>query len=142
MRIAALLFLLSFPAWSQQPAPAPLVPPPAQAGDMLEHWRRATVALGQVYDIGGKKRFVTNGSAVIVAVSVNQACLLTAKHMFFNPSEGYIPTQISMRLPQEGPVAEEDLGVVVPLTINGQNLWKTTHDESDLAVVQLPNLSK
>jgi hypothetical protein len=109
---------------------------------MLEHWRRATVALGQIYDIGGKKRFVTNGSAVIVAVSANQACLLTAKHMFFNPSEGYLPTQISMRLPQEGPATEEDLGVVIPLTVNGQALWKTTRDESDLAVVQLPNLSK
>jgi hypothetical protein len=140
MRLVAIFFTLSLVASAQQPAPVP--PAKTQSSDMLEHWRRATVALGQVYVIGGKKTFVTNGSAVIVAVSASQACLLTAKHMFFNPSEGYIPTQISMRLPQEGPVVEEDLGVVIPLIINGQALWKTSRDESDLAVVQLPDLSK
>lgn len=121
-----------------QPIPAP----PQKPADMLEHWRRATVALGQVYEVGGIRKFVTNGSAVIVALDAQNGCLLTAKHMFFNPSEGYLPTQIYMRLPQEGPATEEDLGVVIPLVVNGQALWKTTHEDSDLAVVQLPDLSK
>ncbi len=141
MRLAAIFFTLSMVASAQQPPPPATPPPPvpAQTSDMLEHWRRATVALGQVYDLGGKKTFVTNGSAVIVAVDAQHACLLTAKHMFFNPPE-YLPTQISMRLPQEGPRLEDDLGVVIPLMLNGQARWKTTSQESDLAVIPLPDL--
>jgi hypothetical protein len=62
--------------------------------------------------------------------------------MFFNPSEGYIPTQISMRLPKDSSVPDADFGVVIPLIVNGVAQWKTTQDSSDLAIVRLPDLSK
>jgi hypothetical protein len=141
MRFAVVLFALSLVSPAQQPVP-PAVPSPPQPVEMLAHWRRATVALGQVVTMGNKQTFVTNGSAVIVAVDANHACLLTAKHMFFNPNEGYLPTQISMRLPRDSAGGDEDMGVVIPLVINGKNLWKTTMENSDLAVVALPNLQK
>jgi S1-C subfamily serine protease len=144
MRIAALL-LLSSAALSQQPAsPVPPMPSPVVAPkpDILDHWRRATVALGQDLTIGGKRQFVTTGSAVIVAVDATHAWLLTAKHMFFNPNEGYVPTQVSMRLPKDSTLPDTDFGVVIPLIVNGVAQWKTTQESSDLAVVALPDLSK
>lgn len=143
MRYAVLFLLCSIAIAQQSHKPVPTAPSAqAQSSDMLEHWRRATVALGQVYEVAGKKTFVTNGSAVIVAVDATHACLLTAKHMFFDPTQGYFPTQISMRLPQEGSDTEDDLGVVITLVLNGQALWKTTNEKSDLAVVRLPDLRK
>jgi hypothetical protein len=141
MRMVAIsLFIWGVLIQAQQPPAAP--PGIDQGSDMLEHWRRATVALGQVADIGGKKKFATNGSAVIVALDNQHVCLLTAKHMFYYPPDGYFPTQISMRLPKDSPGEEDDLGVVIPLVVNGINVWKTTSQDSDLAVVALPDLSK
>ena len=58
--------------------------------------------------------------------------------MFFNPDNGWIPTQISMRLAKTQSNSETDLGVIIPLIVNGQNLWITTKTSSDLAVVALP----
>jgi hypothetical protein len=109
---------------------------------MLEHWRRATVSVGQVVEEGGIKRYVTIGSAVLVATDDYHACILTAKHVVFDPSHGYFPTLMYVRLPKDRPSAEVDLGVQVPLVQDGKNLWKSLPDDSDLAVVPLPDLSK
>jgi len=135
------ILLLSTVAFAQQATP-PVLPNQAPKIDILDHWRRATVAIGHLVDVGGKQSFITDGSGVIVALDGTHACLLTAKHMFFNPAEQYSPTQISMRLPKDSATSEIDLGVVVPLVMNGRVMWKTTVQESDLAVVQLPDLSK
>lgn len=126
---------------SQSPAP-PVPPAVAPAPDLLDHWRRATVSLGQVADIGGVKQFVTLGSGILVADQKGHGCLLTAKHMVLDPDTGAFPTQISMRLPKTEPSNQVDLGVVVPLVVNGINVWRTTRDPSDLAIIPLPDLSK
>lgn len=110
--------------------------------DLLDHWRRATVSVGQVVDDGGKQKYVTVGSAVIVAVDRNHACLLTAKHVVFDPGNGYLPTVMSIRLPKTEASPAVDFGVPVPLVVNGTNLWKSLSDGSDLAVVPLPSLDK
>jgi hypothetical protein len=139
--VLALIFPLASRAQSVPVLPPP-VSPTVLPQDMLDHWRRATVSLGQVIEDGGVKRFVTLGSGVIVAVDAYRGCLLTAKHMVFNPDEGYLPTQLYMRLPKSEPSSETDFGVVLPLIVNGRNVWNTTSTPSDLAVVPLPDLSK
>ena len=138
---------LSVPAQSVSPPPPPpanapaAAPVPNTAPDILDHWRRATVSLGQVVEIAGVKTFITLGSGVLVA-DPHHAALLTAKHMVLDPETGTYPTQISMRLPKTKPSTEIDLGVVVPLVVNGINRWKTTTDPSDLALIALPDLSR
>jgi hypothetical protein len=124
----------------QNPSPAP-VAPTAEAPDILDHWRRATVALGQVATIGGVQKFVTLGSGVLVADKTH-AALLTAKHMVLDSDIGFFPTQLSMRLPKTEPSAEVDFGVIVPLVVNGRNIWITSTAPSDLAIIPLPDLSK
>ena len=145
MKFPVCLLMASMLAFGQQGPVQPPASPPVPAtpqGDVLDHWKLATVALGQDVTIAGKRQFVTTGSAVIVSIDAQRACLLTAKHMFFNPNEGYIPTQISMRPPKDPNEPGEDFGVVIPLVVSGQTLWKTTAVESDLAVVALPDLRK
>lgn len=135
-----LLLLLSCVARGQQAAPAPPFVDPRP--DMLEHWRRATVSLGQVATINGVQQFVTWGSGVLVTDGKAHAGLLTAKHVVFNPDEGVRPTQISMRAPKTAPSSTEDLGVVIQLVINGRNTWVDSDEASDLVVLPLPDLSK
>lgn len=108
---------------------------------LLDHWIRATVALGQIVDDGGTRRYVTVGSAVIVATDAHHVCLLTAKHVVFNPQTGYIPSVIYLRLPMRGPDSNTDLGIKVLLTAQGRNIWQSLADGSDLAVLPIPDLS-
>ncbi len=108
--------------------------------EMLEHWRRATVSLGQLSP-HGQQQFVTLGSAVIVAVDEQHGCGLTAKHIVSDPSQGWKQTEIRMRLAPNAASPNPDLGVKVPLIIEGQEIWKSLSDMSDLTVIPLPDLS-
>ena len=82
-------------SFAQTPAP-PSKSPPASQPDQLEPYRRSTVAVGQIINDGNGTKFRTVGSAVIVARDQNHAVLITAKHVFFEPSIGYIPTQVNI----------------------------------------------
>jgi hypothetical protein len=113
--------------------------PPQQ--EMLEHWRRATISLGRLVSEGGQQRYATLGSAVFAAVDERHGCILTAKHMVFGPSDGWIPTEIRMRLPRNDASPDPDLGVNIPLIENNQPIWKSL-GESDLAVMPAPDLSR
>jgi hypothetical protein len=108
--------------------------------EVLEHWRRATVSLGQLGP-SGQQQYKTLGSAVIVAVDAQHGCILTAKHMVSDPSKGWAPTDIRMRLARNAASPTPDLGVRVPLRVNGKDIWDSLSDMSDLAVVPLPDLS-
>jgi hypothetical protein len=111
--------------------------------EMMEHWRRATVSLGRVVSVSGQpSRYDTLGSAVIAAVDEKHGCILTAKHLVSNPRSGWNPTEIRVRLPRNAGAQEGDLGVVAPLIVNGQPVWKSLSDGSDLAVFPAPDLSK
>lgn len=115
----------------------------AEVPDLLEHWRRATVSVGQVRDDGGTQRYATIGSAVIVAIDPSHACLLTAKHVVFNPDQNYVPTEMRIRIARdEGAVTSSDLGVRVALVVGEKNTWTSLPDGSDTAVVPLPDLSR
>jgi hypothetical protein len=114
----------------------------AESPDLLEHWRRATVSVGQLITDHEKTRYATVGSAVIVAFDQSHACLLTAKHVVFNPDEHYAPADMQIRIAQdEGVASSSDLGVKVALVVGGKNTWTSLPDGSDLAVVPLPDLS-
>ncbi|MHB1701584.1 MAG: trypsin-like serine peptidase [Acidobacteriaceae bacterium] len=117
------------------------VPANSKQPELLEHWRKATVSLGQVLDLAGIQHYVTIGSAVIVATDAHHACILTARHVVYNPENGYFPSVLYLRFPKETPGVDTDLGIAVPLTVNGRNIWQSPADGSDLAVIPLPDLS-
>jgi hypothetical protein len=104
---------------------------------MLDHWKRATIALGVVVQEGNSSKFVTVGSGVIVALDAHRAALLTTKHMVINPDTGRMTPFLWMRFPSvdgenEAPVA---LTLFDP---QSHNVWKTTSDGGDLALIPMP----
>ena len=141
--LAALLVCISVVLWAQAPN-APLPAPQQETGpdvDLLHHLRRSTVSLGmRVPDDHGGTKFITVGSGVIVVWDSQHGCLLTAKHIFFDPEKHFFPTILYLRLPQSEPRSVDDLGVNLPLVVNGRRLWHAS-DDADLAVIALPNLS-
>ncbi len=116
--------------------------PAPRSPDYLEHWRRSTVSVGQIVDSGNGPEYRTVGSAVIVATDAQHGVLITAKHVVYNPSQGYTPTSMRIRLPQDSANTSKDLGVEVILQKDGTTLWKSLPDGSDLAAVALPDLSR
>ncbi len=149
--LAALLILALGTVWAQ-PVQTPNTPPTSPAPgqpetgpdvDLLHHLRRSTVSLGMRVPIEGapgQMRFQSIGSGVIVTWDANHGCLLTAKHVFFDPSKNFFPTVLYLRIPQSEPRTADDLGVELLLMSNGRRLWKGS-DDADLAVIGLPNLS-
>lgn len=134
---------LSVPAMAQT---VPVVPTPEHKpgpnDDPMYHLRRSTVAVGRVTEVDGKKTFNTIGSAVIVSTDGKHACLLTAKHVFYQPAIGYSPDQLWIRVAKDQPFAANDFGVPIQLIGGGKALWRGADDGSDLAVAPLPDLSK
>ncbi len=123
------------------PAPQNAEHKPTANDEPMYHLRRATVAVGRVTEVNGKKTFTTIGSAVIVATDATHGCLLTAKHVFYQPAIGYVPDQLWIRVAKDQP-SQDDFGVPLPLVVNGKALWRAADDGSDLAVALLPDLSK
>ena len=56
------------------PAPQAAQHEPTPEDDPMYHLRRATVAVGRVREVNGKKTFNTIGSAVIVATAAKHGC--------------------------------------------------------------------
>ena len=108
---------------------------------MLEHWRRATVSLGRIETKDGKDAYGTLGSAVIAATDEHHGCLLTVKHMVSDPRKNWEPTEIRMRLARNASSHDPDIGVKVILVLNGENIWKSLPDGSDLAVIPFGAIS-
>lgn len=109
---------------------------------MLEVFRRATVSLGAIVTLNGKSQFQTKGSGIVIADSSDRACLLTARHMFYSPEDNWLPTQVNLRLPPESSQDSADNGTVLPLVMDGRNLWTAAEDGADLAVIPLPKIAK
>lgn len=139
------LLLISTAQTSQPQAQPPNNPTPNnETGpdvDALHSLRRATVSLGLRVTESGRVRFATVGSGVIITWDRYHGCLLTAKHVFFNPDQGYTPTMLYLRIPQNEPRADDDLGVPLVLVENGRTLWRGA-DDADLAVISLPDISR
>ena len=110
--------------------------------DALAVLRGATVGVGRPIIDGTKLVFAPIGSAVLVKASAKRLCIVTAKHVFFNPSQGYAPDKLLIRLPKDAISEDEDDGVEIELITNNKNNWKSLDDGSDLAIIDAPNLSK
>lgn len=139
MRKTAIAVLLSCAisiAWSQaQPAPSSPTPRPP-CPDPGQFWRDATVALGQVVQIGGQSKFVVSGTGVIVALDDKRGCILTARHMLVDPATGMVTRFLWMRISTVHGEEEEP----VPLSLFdplGHNIWVALPD-NDLAVIPIP----
>src|ERR1700735_1014520 len=103
------VFCVSGIGLAQNEPPAKPIPETGPDVDLLHHMRRATVSLGIRVTVEGKQRFGTVGSGVIVAWDDTHACLLTAKHVFYDPSKNFLPTSLYVRIAQNEPRSEEDL---------------------------------
>jgi hypothetical protein len=85
--LLAAFLLMSVNGYAQGTAPQPQPVP-----DALDHWRRATVSLGQIVDDGGTK-YTTIASGVIIALDEHHGCILTAKHAVYDTVHSYVPTE-------------------------------------------------
>ena len=135
--VVGIVFPLSAVLAQNQPAPTPQGQPAPV--DAMEHWRRSTVAVGEV--VNGS--FVTIGSAVLVSADNGATtCLLTARHVFFEPTKGWTPTSVRIRLPKIADSPDEDFGEVVTLNDGDKTYWTSPKDGADLAVIKSPDLSR
>jgi len=122
----------------------------APARGWLEGWRDATVAIGKrvsetVRGPDGKEikrdRFVTVGTGVVMGLTSDPAkvpWLVTARHMFFDLSRGWEPTELYLRFGwfADRPV-DEYLGVRLELVREGKRLWLSPGSGVDLACIAL-----
>jgi hypothetical protein len=122
----------------------------------VDAWREATVAIGRIAkaDVTGpngiiikKEVFIPVGTGLIAALPNDTSgipWLMTAKHVFYEPSENWDPDSIQLRFSWfDGKPVDEYLGVTVALKKSGQRLWIThPSEEVDLACIQLRLSSK
>lgn len=121
---------------SGKAAPEQQKPTEQKPVEMLDHWRRSTISLGLVVQENGSTKFVTLGSAVIVALDGHRACLLTAKHMVQDPQSGMPFPALWMRFPALD--GKDETPIPLALFDNQhRNTWVAS-DDSDLVVLPLP----
>jgi hypothetical protein len=117
----------------------------------IDPWRNATVAIGMLHHPKGKQKgrkasgkpiFVVTGTGIIFGLNddpTSTPWLVTAKHVFLDPSEEWEPETLQVRFPwfDERPVGEY-LGIRVELMKNGKKRWLSHPDEHvDLACLPL-----
>jgi hypothetical protein len=99
------------------------------------------MSLGELVEKKGRIEFHTLGSGiVIVSPDLKSACLLTARHMFVDPSKGYKPDHLSLRVPPPAGQGGGGLGVVLQLVRDGKQLWFSPPDDADLAAIPVPKM--
>jgi hypothetical protein len=139
--LLAFATLFSHAQSTQQPPPAVQKPE-----ELLDHWRRATIALGIMIedpnDSKAPKNFRTWGSGVIVAFDETgrRAGLLTAKHMVQDADTGQLVKELWMRFPSvEG---EEEAPIQLLLFDDqGRPVWRTSPASGDLALIPMPQVA-
>lgn len=117
----------------------------------IDSWREATVALGRIekvklLDPDGKEvekqLFVVVGTGVIFGLPGEKSgtpWLVTAKHVFVNPSEKWDPDALQLRFAWfEQRAIDEYLGIQLKLKEAGKPLWIADKDPNvDLAAIPL-----
>jgi hypothetical protein len=135
-----ILFVSSFPQVYSQEQKASTRRP------WLEYWMEATVSIGKVDTVinnGQKKKvFIPIGTGVMFGIPGDEqkrVCLVTARHVFDDPSKKWHPDIIYIRFywNQHLPI-DKYQGVRIPIRTSGKKIW-IEHDESsvDLAVIPL-----
>jgi hypothetical protein len=110
--------------------------------EMLEHWRRTTVSLGGYHIVNGKAEYYTIGSGIIIAVDEHHGCILTAKHIIYDAVTNQSKSEIRVRIPEYNGIPITELGLPIALIKEGVQTWKSLPDNSDIAVLPLPDLSR
>jgi V8-like Glu-specific endopeptidase len=108
-------------------------------GTWSDRPRRATLSIGlKRKDEFGKERFLTGGAAVLVTDAANRTFIVTALHVFDNPSEHWAPDSLQVRGWRDEPKGRyEDFGVTLQVRKEGQALF-TASKEFDLAIIPAP----
>lgn|GEM_PF-885953 len=134
--IFALCVILCRTFYGQTPA-TPVSPAhQTSTADPGAFWRDATVALGEVVQIGSQSKFIVSGTAVVVALDEHRGCLLTARHMLVDPTTGQLTRALWMRRT----TVHGEAMPPIPLTLFdnlGRTIWVTLPN-NDLAVIPLP----
>ena len=115
---------------------------PTSTMSWLDYKRMCTWSIGvvQTEEHTNRKFFAVIGTGVVIALNEHTAYLVTAKHVFDDPSKNWHPNELRLRFAwQEDKSFFEELGV--PLTVRdakGNPLWKSLDDGSDIAAIQPP----
>ncbi|MGA2534511.1 MAG: trypsin-like peptidase domain-containing protein [Terracidiphilus sp.] len=101
--------------------------------------------MGIVQTVGNAQRFNVVGAGVLVSPDSRHVILVTAKHVFDEPTQNWHPTQMRIRFSsQENKSFTEELGTPIQLLDPlGKNLWSALDDGSDIAAIALtPNFAQ
>jgi hypothetical protein len=107
----------------------------------LEGWRVAIVSFGVLdRDQLQGEYYKVIGSGIVFMTGPRTAYIVTAKHVFYDPTKGWHPSEIRIRFgwqDQKSVYAEH--GVSIQLRGDaGRDLWASLPDDSDIAAIPAP----
>ena len=117
-----------------------IVKPPESQPGWLEHWRLSTFSFGQiVLDQDKRKYFGVVGTGILITPDERLLYIVTAKHVFDDPSKKWHPKEILIRFAwQERSSVYDDLGTSISLfDSSGKAKWLSSEDGSDLAAIPI-----
>lgn len=117
------------------------VPQQATTAAWTEHYRNSTISIGRtiIPSQGQPSTFQVLGTAIIVAPDEHTGFIVTAKHIFDDPTQSWHPAELRVRFAwDEKKSLTEELGLPIQLTTpSGANLW-TASPDADLAILPIP----
>jgi hypothetical protein len=136
--IAIALAFVSVACGQTAPVPAPQ-PLSSNKQAWTEHYRRATVCFDRILTTGDKKQFDVLGTGVLISPDGHHVFLVTAKHIWDEPSQSWHPSELRLRFSiKEQKPSTEELGSAIRLADKqGKNLWMAPPDGSDIAAISL-----
>jgi S1-C subfamily serine protease len=105
----------------------------------LEHWRLAAFSFGRVQHQNNREFFEVVGTGVLVATDPNTAYIVTAKHVFDDPTKQWHPSELRLRFAwRERKSVYDDLGTNLKLLDgSGRPLWLASEDGADIAAIPI-----
>jgi hypothetical protein len=111
---------------------------PAPSRPWLDYWRLSTFSFGRVSkDQQGSDFFEAIGTGITVSMDAHTGYIVTAKHVFYDPTKDWHPSEIRVRWAwQEQKTVYEELGSTLALRDrSGRDLWVAAADGSDVAAI-------
>jgi hypothetical protein len=108
------------------------------AGPWLDHWRLSTFSSGvEKKDQNQKSFFAVIGTGFFAGLDDKSGYMVTAKHVFSDPSQNWEPAELRIRYSwEEHESVYDDLGTIVRLKdASGKNLWTPGPDGADVAAL-------
>lgn len=117
---------------------APIASQTQERKPWLDHWRLATFSFGSVdRDQNGRPFFKVIGTGFFVALDEKNGYIVTAKHVFYEPTANWHPAELRIRFSwQEHKSVYDELGIALRLRDeNGKDMWTALDDGSDIAAI-------